>query len=485
MRSSTLRNALLTLSVTLGIALLIYGYTAIYIRYIADDYCTINVIRERGVPQASLWYYFNWNGRFIGMTSILATLPLGFQAEMLVVLVTMIVWWLSLFALFSHFTQQRQWAYPRLCASCATSLTLLTILNSSPSLFQSIFWPIGLLLYTMPLVIFTIYLWLVFHQTVDSAQVRGKSWILLLCAVLTFVAAGCNEIYALMQTVGLFGVVLLCWMIPGWRGVLRGFACGFIGSLLATIITMIAPGNFVRLAASSQAPGIGDIVLGTVVSPLAVIVVTSLFWPIAWIVIIFFPAIAGYYFEKQPILRFSRILGLLLGAALLIMLNFCFFFVATGNPPPQRTWIIPQFVLLVSVGVASYLISAGLRSKHPHLHYIWKIAGGFLLIAVVGTSIVNAIATLNKLRDYANAWEERDRNIRNSLVTPRQIDANDSALHLFHWKKGDQGQDTLIVSTLNNPYGLEDLTSDPHWWPNVCTARYYGIPAIMTLPDTP
>jgi hypothetical protein len=363
-------------------------------------------------------------------------------------------------------------------------LFLLTLLNSSVSLMQSIYWLSGLLLYTAPLILVTAYVWLICQGWSGEAkrQKPALRWlVLILCAVLTFVAAGYSETLGSVQTIVLAGVSLLCATNPTRRALLPRLLAGLIGSTLALILTMVAPGNSVRFMLSSVSPQPLALVLGTLISPVAVAGFTTLVWPLALIVLAVFPAFTAYYFEQSQ-RRIPRYVMPLIPVVVSALIAVCFFpsLLITATALPERAWIIPQVILFVGVILWGYLWGWAIKPRQPISRISPRVQGALLILVVVVaiTSVVRAGGAVRDLSSFVPAWEARDDSIRARIGAGAIGPDTSPWMSPYDWRIDVSSRPSLIVAPLPNPYGLADITPNPSEWSNKCIARYYDIPAI-------
>jgi hypothetical protein len=308
---------------------------------------------------------------------------------------------------------------------------------------------------------------------------------LILCAALSFFAAGYSETFGSVQTIVLAGISLLCALNPTRRALLLHLLAGLIGSTLGLILTMVAPGNSVRFALSSVSPEPLTVVLGTLISPVAVAGFTTLVWPPTLIVLAMFPAFTAYYFEQDR-RRIPRSIMRLIPVVVGTLIAVCFFpsLLITATAPPERAWIIPQIILFVGIILWSYLWGWAIKPGQPisRISLRVQVMLVVLVVVVAFTSVVRAGGAVRDLSSYATVWEARDDSIR-ARISAGEIGLDTSPwMSPYDWRIDVSSRPSLIVAPLPNPYGLADITPNPSEWSNKCIARYYGIPAIKAPP---
>ena len=165
----------------------------------------------------------------------------------------------------------------------------------------------------------------------------------------------------------------------------------------------------------------------------------------------------------------------LLASGLVILACMLPAFYALGSNPPGRAQVIPQFVLICSVAILSWIVGTVMgplvrqRLANPALS--WAIAGGLVVMLAVGPlfSATQVFAEVSTARAYAAAWDQVDREVR--------ADRNQGVLDVTVEPLPSTG-------TVQN---LQFVGPDRSDWFNDCVARYYrvssiGVPASAGLP---
>ncbi len=447
---------------TLGllIPLFIYIYSTSAIRYVADDFCDINVARQYGVLGSVSYEYLNGTGRFVNILTSFATMVAGLQVATVLTAFMLIVWWLALFGIIHRIARQMQWpAIP--VAAIGASLLCLSTLNSAFNLFQSVYWIPGSFLYFAPLMLAAVYVWLIVQQPFPTAR-RGIG--LALCAVVPFAAAGFLESFGLLQSFALFLACLVCWRDQRLRPYLPGLLAALIAGSIAAAITVVAPGNFVRLARSGKADLVFE-AAGTLLSPGTVVYVTAKFWPLALLALVLLPAWYAYYWAPAINIRRSiHLLTIPLVFAAFVGVYFSLSFFATASPPPERGWIIAQFLLCAGLMLWGFTAGQVLRARRTQRNTVpllveWAAFG--LMVWFIVASVSTAADVSGKLTAHASAWDSRDQQLR--------LYANTST--------------RLRVAPIPNVLGVEDLSTDNSSWVNGCMATYYRVGGILSDPQ--
>src|SRR5258708_18814843 len=193
MKASLQRSVLIALNVGLLIPVFIYVVNCSFIRYRAEDLCIYNSSLTTGVISVVSDYYFQQTGRFASVISVQALLMGGQQWMIIWTAVMLIAFWLALFGVIRRVLASRLFPYLDLSAGLLTSLTFIALLGGIPTVYQSVYWATGSSIYFMPVVLGTVYLWFVLQSKWNSRIV------LVVCALLTFYAAGCTELIAIIE----------------------------------------------------------------------------------------------------------------------------------------------------------------------------------------------------------------------------------------------------------------------------------------------
>lgn len=452
------RIALLLTNGALLIPLIVYVYNTIYIRYMADDYCVLAFVRQNGVIGTAQNLYVAWSGRFVNSIVVSAALGAGWQISALFVSGTLIVWWIASFGVLRYVTRKLQWNYPDLLAAIGVSSFLLVLFNSALSLVQSVYWISGIFLYTAPLVLFTLYVWLLVEWNLQ----RFRSMALVICFLLTFLASGFAELSGLTQTAALLVALVACLRYPVLRLHTSRLVAGLLGSVLAFGLVVIAPGNFVRLSLNTHLD-ILSLILGSAVSPAVVIWTATMYSVLTPFTILGLPILAGFAAGPRPIKEIRRYLILLpIVVGVLAALSFALTLYTTASPPPERAWIIPQFILFCGLGIWGYLIghkiSPSRRSRRMMSLVI--LTSATIVVLIWFTSLSRALALSSGLRQYATEW-----------------DIQDSAMRV----RGNR-PDSLAIAPIPVISGPVKLSEERTVWAYRCAAVYYDLPAIAYNP---
>ncbi|WP_133271378.1 DUF6056 family protein [Hymenobacter radiodurans] len=210
-----------------------------------DDYYNAANVRTTGLWAQQIELYLRWTGRFSSSLLVTAANPLvygwydGFRwTPALTLLATLGTIYLGLRTL-----SQRQ--LPRLQAAVAAGIFLIFYLHMIPDPYSAIYWFTGSVVYHLA----GLTLLLVFiasERARQAAQVKSRlGWRALAvgCAV---ISAAANEMTLLHLLLSLALVLGISWYRAQWSQ-LRWWGALLLLTLVVAVITVIAPGNYVRM----------------------------------------------------------------------------------------------------------------------------------------------------------------------------------------------------------------------------------------------
>jgi hypothetical protein len=380
-----------------------------------------------------------------------------------------------------------------LLAAMIATLVLSVTLSSAPLVSQSLYWGQGMRSLVPPLTLLVAYAGFLCKRT----QVTGKqlpttqgsgttvSWMvfILLSFGISFAAAGFSETAAVLQ-LSLLSLALFAGLLFGCpdfrRSVAPLLAAGVAGSSIAILMILLAPGNGARADFYPRHPGFFEMVKITLYSALRFVrqsfgldaTFNSLFFLhqlLNFTALIVLPALAGLGFfggQKSPCMRKRPLIHLLIGIPLAagVLLVVCFLpaAYALSAGPPNRTKIIPDFLLVFSLATWGYLLGVFLREHWGvELNNSRQKRIAFLVTAICLLFTANAlwdayrvVKSAPAFRSYAAAWDENHQKILEKRASGRQ---------------------RVVVQPLRNPAGLDEIAPDPRFWVNKCASDYYGV----------
>ena len=440
-----------------------------YSRFIADDYCSSVIGNSHGIIGGMFYLYMTWTGRFSAnfLDSMMG--PMGVRATPFIPAVVLIIWLVLLvYVLYSiMLSNENRLGLALLSASVFLSTTLIV----TPDVVQSLYWEQGMHSVIPPLIIATafagLFIFCVRQEPKKPFFYMGTAFFL------AFLGGGFSDTFSAVQVmvwaIALIPVLVLTGSLHK-RTLLFLVGSGLVGSLLSMLILIAAPGNKFRQAGSPPPPGLLKIVEMTTVSmerylggiAVSPVKLLSLAGMVAFFILLGSGKLMGAKLREV-----SRRMGLQvflwLPPITLILLEASFAPASYGlsTPPPDRTDIIPTFILVA--GLAVWGTMAGQLSQ-TEAAKSGSRAGYTLRGVILGVCVLFTLSTVRmtyvelmrqpEFNSYATSWDKVDQSIRQA-------------------KK--EGKNSIFTISLANPAGLQQLSENPNWWVNSCVSQYYGM----------
>ncbi|MBN1995842.1 MAG: hypothetical protein JW953_24360 [Anaerolineae bacterium] len=355
-------------------------------------------------------------------------------------------------------------------------LIIYATLDSAPNVIQSFYWQTGMLKYLPSPILLSIYVGFIAYSLKRIGRHSvALPWLVVISAGFTFMAGGFSETYVALQTGMLLLAVVICLIgVPtaAKRIALPLLIAGLIGSVLALVVVVIAPGNQVRQShVGSPTNNAYSLIALSLLYTFQFIKESLLRSPLTVMVSFLFPLLFSFQWHSWPlVLNYKKIFWLFglscVVGYLLVMFCVAPSVYAIASPLVPRAGVIPQFLLICfMVGwgyFAGLLLKQSLPLSWKKASPCWTIfASAFLIVFLVvgpvaSTKRTFSLAPMAKM--YASIWDERDAGIKSAKA---------------------QGHMNLAVPALPPIGGIEDLGSDPNYWLNNCVAKYYGIYSIV------
>jgi hypothetical protein len=471
------------------LALAAYGYIGFFSRYMADDYTYWINVHVRGLLGGQIHLYMGWTGRFsfilaVNLCSLLGSHFVRFlPALLLATWLAALAWAINS----SGFADTPKPSYVK--SLLLAGLVVLATLVIAPNVVQSLFWQSGSLTYVAPLIFLSFYAGIISSGLRALRERATRPSALSLCgsALLLLIAGGFSESYVVLQTAGLLLALVACWryapdkLKPALRSLL---VAGLIGSLLALIVVVLAPGNSIRRAYFPPPPGLFQLIkLSSIYS---------------------FRFITGSIFNHRLVLSVSVLVPFLLTlrdapgsrtqtdeerhahAEALVLLPVAIFslivcsivpsFYGMSVMLPDRSQVLLSFTLVC--GAVAWGHSAGkfcriaLPVAGPDGSSVVPLCLSLMLILLSAFPIASCVSTFGlrgRAIDYAADWDRQDEEIRAAK--------NGGARELTVEQIGDfQSRLGIGDSDLH-------LRTQPNFWINKVVAKYYGIDSVAARQD--
>ncbi|MEW5745313.1 MAG: DUF6056 family protein [Nitrospirota bacterium] len=450
-----------------------HAYIGSFSRFLADDYCSAGMARLEGVLGGAAYWYMHWTGRF--SANLLDALAgyIGPGITPYAPAAALMAWLAVLsFPLYqcSPVSEKGQERYLSLLMAAAI---LFTTLEITPNAAQSLYWGQGMRSVVPPLILASAYAGLVLYYQQRLQSSGSSSVLLMVSGAVTFVAGGFGETYAVLQTSALLVLLMVVMADAGHsrRNLLVFVAAGLLGSALAMVTIVAAPGNKFRQALYPPPPGIEELLRVAMRSMLDFIktIVASKRHLSSLLGLVALSAMMGHgaFRAGNPAAPSGRKdPGLLaLPPIALVLLLSCFVPAAYGmsGAPPKRTLIIPCFVLTCALTAWGYLAGQALYRTGYRLPEKKRLPWRPAIAAIVFITLLNtswAACRIVRLQPaasrFAADWDRTDALIRSAKT---------------------EGLGSITIAPLRNWAGLGPLgVSDPrNDWVNKCAGDYYGL----------
>lgn len=463
-------------------ALLAFAYLGHFTRYMADDYCLAAAVHTSGFIKAQVALYMSWTGRYsynflMSLAELIgpATVPIGPSLGITCWLVAA-VWSLYQIALIA------QWPRPVVTSWVIAELIIFAMLNSANNIAQSFYWQGGLVNYAAPLILLTTYVGIVSYGIRRTVQKRTALLLVILSAVVTFLAGGFTEAFVFLQTTGLLLAVIACYMSSDLlkRAARPFIIAGLAGSLIALFVVVLAPGNSARRSFFPPPPNLFTLTKFSLYYVLHFVAYTVYYSPLTTLLLVLLPTVLGSYLHnagsgnKQEFdVKKIRMLFFYLPIVAFFLVLSCFVpgVYATSNDLPGRAHMIPQFILVCATIYWGYLAGTAL-SAHSSIFRRkgWpltacSIAVAILVLSVPLVAIQRTLSLVPRARESASIWDQMDQEIRAAKAQGR--------LNLTVPVVDD------IETRLGATHTELNLEHDPQNWKNRCAAVYYGVNSIQ------
>jgi hypothetical protein len=438
-----------------------------FTRMVADDYSVGGQVKTKGYLEGISYRYFQGgNGRYAySVVSLaLARLPSSFFPFLTGIVIT--VYLLAATLLFHRLLTLP----PSLFGWSVAFVTVGSLIGASfisaPNLFQVLYWKIGTINYTYPVIFFLFYL---YYILVKKQKAENSRLFIIPAFLIPFLNGAFNEALLAVQT-----TVLALWGAYEWqrnRNTLnfRMLVAGLSGSLLSLMLVLFSPATAHRQSSFPTANTLNLSQIMTKTWGLSIHFIISVLdrYTLLTMYIFLVGAILGIYGLGKTIFPKSgttktviRILIFGLISLLLIIGTFATGVVGLGIEIPDRTKLIPLLVLLSGLMLQGLLVGAWLHDISPNSTKLstWLMVPVTCLAAwlFINAALAN-FSHIEYLREFAHQWDERDAYIKQAADANLRVDALDYA----------------------NNGGLNELRHYPEHWVNLGAAKYYGKESII------
>lgn len=415
-----------------SVALLAYAYAGFFARYVIDDRCVAAELWEHGFFGAQRHWYLTWTGRYTLMLALSFVELTG--PELLVLLLPLLaltLWLIGLtWTIFQFLPTADRLKHPWITSLLLAEVVIYTTLRSVPNLYQVLYWVGGMMTYLAPLILLTFYAGFIKHKLDREDQSRGA---LLLSAISALTIGGFSEVNLALQTSALFLLLVACLCgapAGGWkRAALPLIAAGFVGSLLAVIFSLPAPGNALRQATYPPPPDLFPLVKDSLRQASSFVAAAPrVRLPLTMSVALLVPALLAFTSPAREPAQAANFGARRMARWLLLSFLAAFILVVCCFVPSRyamsfvmpRTLVVPQFVLVCFTVCWGYVAGLALRqafhwpgiSRPPYTSRCLMIVICALLAFGPVTSAWLTFAALPQFRAHAAGWDAADRELR-------------------------------------------------------------------------
>lgn len=425
----------------------------------ADDFCVSAIARPLDTLSTVKYYYMNWSGRYSAML-LLAINPLVFDLISLykyIPFLTLIGLTFSTY-LFHKSLFIKSVFFPFLL----TSLTIFLFFYQIPTLSEGLYWVTSAAVYFYAIITFNI---LIYFFSIYSRS--GRLIVLFPLIILVIVSVGFNESATFSYVLVWLILSLILFKIHCPHYLRAVVLVILIISIAFGLISILAPGNFVRLG-TSEPKNLLDIFLAIKSSIYSSLRHIIRWLPMVIIVSLFFVSVVSrdivqnklssklYVIYKQ----FSPLYSLILSFSL-VVLGFlpAYLSVGVGGPSRNVNFIYFSFLISFFLFIIHCLVYFNNFSWHNfYKNIILKFALAFFIVLSIFNEGVLKQAYKDIFDGSAKSFSDVNQ-IRLSLVK--------------------NGGDFLCLPTIENPpFSIfsPDLSiqSDSNDWRNYCFAQYFN-----------
>ncbi len=469
----------IALGASMMIPLGVHAYLGGFTRYIADDFCTLGTLRRLGFIGSQVNWYENWSGRFSFTFIVNLTQLAGPKLTPILPALALALWLLVVTCLILRWQRWLRTTASIILAFALSGMVIFATLEGSPNVYQSLYWQTGMLTYTLPLILLTVYLgWLLFYEDGLPDKIP-PSWAIPASGVATFVFGGFSETYVSVQTALLIALFILSSiMLEGKkrRQVNAFLGAGILGSLLAMLVIVIAPGNLIRRGLMPPSPDPLELIKKSLYDVYIFSVISFRRQPYIVALSVILPTLVGFLTYQGSSLNKPLRLGgwarwlcplvvIPVLTAGLILASIMPSEYAISSYPDGRVLIMPVYFLFLGLTLWGLSLGYRLRSliviQRASILLTASLVLGIAVCALGAFGYISARALTDEIpaaRQYSQAWDKRDQTLKTFT--------------------GDQ-DDIIPVPSLRHMGFLAEIGYNPDEWINRCVAQAYGVHAVV------
>ncbi len=470
-RESTQRGLLWGLLIVLALGLAWFAFLGIYNRSYADDWCYNADFKELGLSQTLAGYSSTttYSASRFSLTLFAGLFyPLGIPG--LQILTSLIVLALSfgLYRALRLLAQTINLEVLQPILLIAAGLVTFFAIYIAPLRYQSFYWLIGILPYTVPLIFG---LWIAVLIGEQSQRDNRPASLLPLLGALAFFGAGFTESgAAFLLTILIFLLALTIFYSrrAEWaQRLLLPTLWSLAWAVLAALILLVSPASWERAGRYGELAGFFEWIGLTLHYSWDFVRFSILDLPLPHFAL---AATAAFLAFLNPSKFSGRRTWLMV--ALIVLIAFALIAASYApsalvekNPPHPRTRVIARTTMLLAITLIAWLAASPI-ARHPRIAE-WRNPTAMLIGLFSLVYIVRALLISFELQPIyasrAQIWDQR---------------------HAVLVQAAEMEQDRVEVQAIDGAPigGLRDFRMSSSHWVNVCAARVYGVGAISGLP---
>lgn len=447
-----------------SLVLLLYSYIGISSRFMADDFCSINDARRFKMLRY-IWHWYNtWGGRYSAIASDELLTYIGAIGVRFVPFVALLLCVISASVMCHQFLQRAVSKNISRTLSVSQGISLVfAIISVSPDVQTVLYWWNGMRTYVPPFISITLHLAYLCWIMDKLVTKRNIFFGCLFSFLLASFSGGFNETFTTIQFLffaGLTGLYIIVKRLRSANQLLPLLSAAVLGSTLALVIMALSPGAARRMTFFPPHPDALSLIKITTAGYLAYlsaifsspVKVTALFG------LLFVSLWVGAKSKEKTSAGWLIILSIVGG----IFLSFASLIPSVyglSKMPASRTFIVPTYVIVLSVGYMGVMIGRWL-STATNFWAVRYTEVALLLCGVVLLSISSWISanTIYENRgiysNFAQQWDQVDAMIRQAKLN---------------------GDESITIPAMDGWAHLDRPNENPKFWATACYSEYYEI----------
>lgn len=447
-----------------------FAYSGTFSRLWTDDFCYSNEIQQYGVFNGTLNWLQTGGNRFSALWGVALSDVFGVYAVRWLPALLLLAWVLAAWWFIRGLARFFQIHVPPMFSPLLALGLVFIAVFATPTRLQTVYWRMGSLHYSLPLVLFLFMAGLTLRAWPAKGQYLRMPEVAVVTTLGAFIAAGLSETYAAFQT-GILSLALMAVLFlmknKGWQTGLPLLAGPLLGSLSGMAVMALAPANAWRQALLPPPANFGILLQYTLRYSFDFVIQMISSVPVPLIILVGLAAATGLWVSFP-----QKLANLFMAGGIVLLVSFGLILCAIAPSvyaglqyPTGRALNVAWFIFVLGVSAASLLWAAGLRwVLHRLPVVVWTAAAVlvFLLCGAYGMrSLPSVLDEANQMQTWSVRWDARQQ----SILAQRK-----------------QGFQDVVVPEIEVVRSLEDIGPKTDFWVNTCTAGYYQVHSIQALP---